>query len=35
MYEANLLRQKLMDVITANTPRSQDEIWGVPYSGCG
>ena len=27
MYEANLLRQKLMDVITANTPHSQDEIW--------
>jgi len=27
MYEANMLRQKLMDVITANTPRSQDEIW--------
>ncbi len=27
MYEANILRQKLMDAITANTPRSQDEIW--------
>ena len=27
MYEANLLRQKLMDAITANTPHSQDEIW--------
>ncbi len=27
MYEANILRQKLMDVITANTPRSQDEVW--------
>ncbi len=27
MYEANLLRQKLMDVITANTPHSQDEVW--------
>jgi peptidyl-prolyl cis-trans isomerase D len=27
MYEANLLRQKLTDVITANTPHSQDEIW--------
>ena len=27
MYEVNILRQKLMDVITANTPHSQDEIW--------
>ena len=27
MYEATLLRQKLMDVITADTPRSQDEVW--------
>ena len=27
MYEANILRQKLMDVITANTPHSQDEVW--------
>jgi parvulin-like peptidyl-prolyl isomerase len=27
MYETNILRQKLMDAITANTPRSQDEIW--------
>jgi peptidyl-prolyl cis-trans isomerase D len=27
MYAATILRQKLMDVITANTPHSQDEIW--------
>ena len=27
MYEANILRQKLMDAITANTPHSQDEVW--------
>jgi len=27
MYEATILRQKLMDVITADTPHSQDEVW--------
>ena len=27
LYEVNILRQKLMDVITANTPHSQDEVW--------
>ncbi|MGA7192370.1 MAG: peptidylprolyl isomerase [Anaerolineales bacterium] len=27
MYAATILRQKLMDVITANTPHSQDEVW--------
>jgi parvulin-like peptidyl-prolyl isomerase len=27
MYEANILHQKLTDVITANTPHSQDEVW--------
>ncbi|HUI89793.1 MAG TPA: peptidylprolyl isomerase [Anaerolineales bacterium] len=27
MYEVDILRQKLMDVITADTPHSQDEIW--------
>ncbi len=27
MYEATILRQKLMDVITANTPHTQDEVW--------
>ena len=27
MYEVTILRQKLMDVITANTPHSQDEVW--------
>jgi parvulin-like peptidyl-prolyl isomerase len=27
MYEVTILRQKLTDVITADTPRSQDEVW--------
>jgi peptidyl-prolyl cis-trans isomerase D len=27
MFEVTILRQKLMDVITADTPRSQDEVW--------
>ena len=27
MYAVDLLRQKLMDTVTASTPRSQDEIW--------
>jgi parvulin-like peptidyl-prolyl isomerase len=27
MYAANILRQKLTDAITANTPHSQDEVW--------
>jgi peptidyl-prolyl cis-trans isomerase D len=27
LYEVNILRQKLMDVITANTPHSQDDVW--------
>ncbi|HUH96811.1 MAG TPA: peptidylprolyl isomerase, partial [Anaerolineales bacterium] len=27
LYEAGILRQKLMDVITADTPHAQDEIW--------
>jgi peptidyl-prolyl cis-trans isomerase D len=27
IYEAGILRQKLMDAITANTPRTQDEVW--------
>jgi len=27
LYEVNILRQKLMDAITANVPHSQDEVW--------
>ena len=27
LYEVNILRQKLMNVITGDTPRSQDEVW--------
>jgi parvulin-like peptidyl-prolyl isomerase len=27
MYAVDILRQKLMDAVTANTPHSQDQIW--------
>ena len=27
LYEVSILRQKLMDAITVNTPHSQDEVW--------
>ncbi|HEX8991823.1 MAG TPA: peptidylprolyl isomerase [Anaerolineales bacterium] len=27
IYATNILRQKLFDIITANVPRSQDEVW--------
>ncbi len=27
LYEVNLLRDKLFDVITANVPRTQEEVW--------
>ncbi len=27
LYEANVLRQKLFDVITADVPRTQDQVW--------
>ena len=27
LYEVSILRQKLTDAITANTPHSQDEVW--------
>jgi parvulin-like peptidyl-prolyl isomerase len=27
LYESNILRQKLLDVITANEPRTQDQVW--------
>jgi parvulin-like peptidyl-prolyl isomerase len=27
LYETNVLRQKLFDIITADVPRTQDEVW--------
>jgi parvulin-like peptidyl-prolyl isomerase len=27
LYESNILRQKLLDVITTNEPRTQDQVW--------
>ena len=27
MYAVDILRQKLMDAVTANTPHSQDQVW--------
>ena len=27
IYATNILRQKLFDIVTANVPRSQDEVW--------
>ncbi len=27
LYETNILRQKLFDIVTADVPRTQDEVW--------